>query len=143
MFLLALILVPLLEVLVFIEVAGAIGWLLALALLLLTSVLGMRVLRSQGRLAIGRVTQALSERRPPGRPAAEGLLGFLGGVLLAIPGFLTDALGVLLLLTPTRRLAGRWISRHYGGRVMRFAATTGRLRWGRASSPSGGRWCGA
>jgi len=55
------------------------------------------------------------------------VLGFLGAVLLVVPGFVTDALGVLLLLPRTRALTRRWLSRHYAGRTMRFVASTGRF----------------
>jgi UPF0716 protein FxsA len=130
MLVLLLIGLPVLEIFVFIEVGHAIGWLAASVALLASSVLGARLLRLQGRSAIERVTLAVSERRAPARAAIDGLLGFLGGVLLAIPGFVTDAFGVLLLLPLTRRLAGRWISLHYGGRVMGFVTTTGRFAAG-------------
>ncbi len=118
---------PAIEIFVLIEVGHAIGWLLAVVLLLGTSVLGAQLLRIQGRSAIERVSLAVSEHRAPAQAALDGLLGFLGGVLLVIPGFVTDALGALLLLPPTRALTGRWLSRHYAGRAMRFVATTGRF----------------
>jgi UPF0716 protein FxsA len=127
MLVLLLIGVPLLEVFVFVEVGLAIGWLPAVLLLLGTSVLGVWLVRIQGRSAIERVSSAVSERRAPARAALDGALGFLGGLLLVVPGFLTDALGALLLLTPTRALARRWLSRHYAGRAMSFVATTGRF----------------
>ncbi|HEY1775787.1 MAG TPA: FxsA family protein [Solirubrobacteraceae bacterium] len=118
---------PAIEIFVFIEVGQAIGWLLTIVILLGTSVLGGQMLRIQGRSAIQRVSVAVSERRAPGRAALNGLLGFLGAVLLLVPGFVTDALGALLLLPPTRSLTGRWLSRHYAGRTMRFVASTGRF----------------
>jgi UPF0716 protein FxsA len=127
MFFLLLIVLPVLEVFVFIEVGLAIGWLLAVALLIGTSLLGARVLRIQGRAAIEHFSLAISERRPPSRPAINSALGFLGGVLLVIPGFITDALGGLLLFPPTRALTRVWISRHYAGRVVSFLATSGRF----------------
>jgi UPF0716 protein FxsA len=127
MFVLVLIGVPAVEVLAFVEVGWAIGWLAAVALLLGTSVIGARLLRIQGRSAIERVSLAVSERRAPGRAAIEGALGFLGGVLLVVPGFVTDALGALLVFPPTRTLTRRWISRRYLGRVVGFVASTGRF----------------
>lgn len=137
MFVFFLIGVPVLEVFVFIEVGRAIGWLPTLVLLLATSVLGVRLLRIQGRSAIERVTLAVSEHRPPARAAIDGLFGFLGGVLLVIPGFVTDVLGALLLLPPTRKLTGRWVSHHYAGRAISFLATTGRFAaGGRRGSPA-------
>jgi UPF0716 protein FxsA len=127
MFVLVLIGLPVLEVFVFIEVGRAIGWLLAVVVLLATSALGAQLLRIQGRSAVQRVSLAVSEHRAPARAAIDGVLGFLGSLLLVIPGFVTDALGALLLLPPTRALTRRWLSRHYAGRAMRFVATTGRF----------------
>jgi UPF0716 protein FxsA len=127
MFLLVLIAVPVLEVFVFIEVGHAIGWLLAVVLLLGTSLLGVQLVRIQGRAAIERVSLAVSERRAPGRAAIDGALGFLGATLLVVPGFVTDAFGALLMLPPTQALAGRWLSRHYAARLMSFVATAGRF----------------
>jgi len=122
MFTLALIAVPVLEVLVFIEVGRVIGWPAAIVLLLGTSLLGARVVRTQGRVAIEAVSLAFAQRRVPGRAAVDGALGFLAGSLLLLPGFLTDALGALLMLPPTRKLARFWLSRHYAGRVVSFLA---------------------
>jgi UPF0716 protein FxsA len=123
------------EVFAFIEVGRAIGWLLAVVLLLGTSVLGARLLRIQGRSAIERVSLAVSEHRAPARAAIDGALGSLGCVLLMVPGFVTDAFGALLLFPPTQKLTRRWISRHYAGRMMSFVATAGRF----ASGDRGGR----
>jgi UPF0716 protein FxsA len=138
MFVLALIVVPVIEVLAFVEVGRAIGWLAALVLLLATSVLGAQLLRVRARSAIERVSLAVSGRRPSAGEAIDGALGFLGAALLVIPGFVTDALGVLLLLPFTRRLARRRISRHYAGRLMSFSARAGRFATGgsRAAYPA-------
>jgi len=127
MFVLVLIGVPLVEVFVFIEVGRAIGWLPAVAVLVGTSVLGVHLMRVQGRSAIERVSRAVSERRPPARAAVDGALGFLGASLLALPGFVTDVLGGLLLFPSTRALTRRWLSRSYAGRAMSFLATAGRF----------------
>lgn len=134
MFLLILVGWAVAEILVFVEVGHAIGWPAAILILLATSVLGTQLLRIQGRAAFARVSLAVSERRAPGRAALDGVLGFLGAMLLVLPGFVSDALGALLLLPPTRKLAQRWLSRHYAGRAMRFVANTGSF-----ASRAGGR----
>ena len=130
MFLIALIVIPVVEVFAFIEVGHAIGWLLAVVLLLGTSALGLRLLRVQGQSAIERVSRAVSERRAPAGAAIDGALGFLGAALLAVPGFVTDVLGALLLVPPTRTLMRRWLSRRYAGRTMSFVTTAGRFASG-------------
>ena len=77
----------------------------------------------------------MSERRASGSVAVDGALGFLGALLLVIPGFVTALLGALLLFPLTRRLTSRWISRHYVGRVMRFTTAAGRFVPGNRDMP--------
>jgi UPF0716 protein FxsA len=127
MFILLLLAVPVVEVFVFIEVGLAVGWIVATVLLVGTSLLGVALLRVQGRSALQRVSLAVAEGRPPGAAALDGALGFLGCILLVVPGFVTDALGALLLFPPTRALLRRWVSRRYGSRVVSFAATAARF----------------
>ena len=130
MLFLALIGVPVVEVLAFIEVGRAIGWLAAFVLLIATSLLGAQLLRIQARAAIERVSLAVSGQRPTPAAAIDGALRFLGAALLVVPGFVTDALGALLLLPFTRSLVRRRISRHYAGRLMSFSARAGRFASG-------------
>ncbi len=136
MFALILIVVPVAEVFAFGEVGLAIGWLWAVLLLLGTSVLGVLLMRVQGRRAIQRVATAVSERRAPGGAAIDGALGFLGAALLVVPGFVTDAVGALLMIPAARMLTRRVISRRYGGRVVSFASAAGRFVPGDRSRPS-------
>jgi UPF0716 protein FxsA len=137
MLFLALIVVPVVELLAFIEVGHAIGWLAAIVLLIATSLLGSQLLRIQARAAIERVSLAVSGQRPSAGAAIDSALGFLGAALLVVPGFVTDAIGVLLLLPFTRRLVRRRISRHYAGRLMSFSARAARFAPGaRAARPA-------
>jgi UPF0716 protein FxsA len=96
------IVVPLAELYVIIKVGEAIGALNTIALLILDSIVGVALLRSQGRRAWARFNQALAEGRVPGKEIADGALIIVGGALLLTPGFISDALGVLLLIPPTR-----------------------------------------
>jgi UPF0716 protein FxsA len=135
MVLLAFIALIALEVVALIEVAHAIGWLLALVVLFGTSLLGRQALRIEARAASRHVSEALAAHRAPGRAALHGVLGFLGGVLLLVPGFITDAFGVLLLLPPTRSLAERSVLHRFAGRLTQFATVTGRFTPGARFTP--------
>ena len=104
------IVVPIAELYVIIQVGQAIGVLEPMGLLILDSVLGALLLRSQGRRAWERFNLALAEGRVPGREIADGTLIIFGGALLLTPGFITDALGLLLLLPPTRAAIRRVLS---------------------------------
>jgi UPF0716 protein FxsA len=112
------IVVPILELWVIIEVGGLIGILPTLALLLAMSILGATLLRHQGRDAWQRFNRAIAERRFPGREVADGLMITIGGVLLLTPGFITDAVGLLLLLPPTRAIARRLVLAYVGRRFV-------------------------
>lgn len=107
--------VPILELWVIIEVGGLIGVLPTVVLLLAMSLLGATLLRHQGRGAWRRFNEAIAQRRFPGREVADGLLITIGGALLLTPGFVTDAVGLLLLLPPTRAIVRR-LMRGYVGR---------------------------
>ena len=107
-----------LELFVAIKVADAIGVLATVVLLLLSWPLGSWALRSQGRAAWRRLGEAVSAGRSPGREVLDGVLVLLGGVLLIVPGFISDALGVLALLPPTRALMRRGLARNLQSRVV-------------------------
>lgn len=110
--------VPILELWVIIEIGGLIGVLPTLALLFAMSLLGASLLRHQGRGAWQRFNQALAERRFPGREVADGLMITIGGALLLTPGFVTDAVGLLLLIPPTRAIARRLLRAYVARRFV-------------------------
>ena len=107
-----------LELFVAIKIADAIGVLATVVLLLLSWPLGSWAIRSQGRAAGRRLGEAVSAGRSPGREVLDGVLVLLGGVLLIVPGFISDALGVLALLPPTRALMRRGLARNLQSRVV-------------------------
>jgi UPF0716 protein FxsA len=95
---------PLMELVVFIAVAVAIGFGAALGLILLSCIAGMLLLRRAGGSHISRLRVAMAEGNFTTLQAdATGGLVLLAGVLLVIPGFITDALGLALLVPPLRR----------------------------------------
>jgi UPF0716 protein FxsA len=96
------IVVPLLELVVIIQVGQLLGVLPTMAILVFDSVAGAILLSAQGRTAWRRFTETMAEGRVPHREVVDGALIIFGGALLLTPGFLTDVLGLLLLIPPTR-----------------------------------------
>lgn len=117
------IVVPLAELYVIIQIGQAIGALPTIALLLLDSLLGTWLLRSQGRQVWQRFRATLAAGQPPAREVLDGALVITGGALLLAPGFITDLVGALLLVPPTRALVRRGILRNAGSRL--FATRSG------------------
>jgi UPF0716 protein FxsA len=99
-----------------------------IALLIADSVLGAALMRSQGRAAWMRFNAALAEGRAPGREVMDGALVIFGGAFLLTPGFLSDILGVLLLLPPTRAVIRRLLVQRFAGRVAATAASSAQAR---------------
>jgi UPF0716 protein FxsA len=124
------IVVPIVELFVIIQVGEAIGVLPTIALLIADSVLGSMLMRSQGRAAWRRFNAALTDGRIPHREVLDGALVIFGGALLVTPGFVTDILGIVLLLPPTRALvrgvlARRLLPRVVAGGLGRFGGPSG------------------
>src|SRR3954452_3282084 len=122
------IVVPIAELYVLIQIGQAIGVLPTIALLILDSVLGAALMRAQGRAAWMRFNAALAEGRVPGREVMDGALVIFGGALLLTPGFLSDVLGLILLLPPTRAVVRKLLAARYGSRIMATAASGAQSR---------------
>lgn len=101
--LLVFILVPLLEIGLFIEIGGYLGALPTIGLVILTAVLGVSLLRLQGFITLTRVRQKLDHGELPAIDLAEGLILLIAAVLLLTPGFFTDLIGFLSLVPVLRR----------------------------------------
>ncbi|MDP0928166.1 FxsA family protein [Paracoccus onubensis] len=102
--------VPLIEIALFIQVGGLIGLWPTLGIVILTAVAGMSLMRSQGAKAWNDVNRSFGELRDPGRPLAHGVMIMFAGMLLVLPGFFTDSLGLALLVPGIRELVMRWIA---------------------------------
>jgi UPF0716 protein FxsA len=107
------VIVPIVEIYVIIQVGQAIGALWTIALLIADSVAGSLLMKSQGRAAWRRFQLALAEGRVPAREVVDGVLVIFGGAFLLTPGFVTDILGALLLLPPTRAVIRRILARRF------------------------------
>lgn len=103
-FLILLIAWPLIEIGLFVEIGGRLGLWPTLGLVLGTAALGIAMLRAQGDRAQAGLRQAMAGIGNPAVPLAEEALILVAGGLLILPGFLTDTLGLLLLVPLLRRL---------------------------------------
>ena len=106
----AFVLVPLVEIYVLIQVGQVIGVWWTILILVADSVLGTWLVRREGGRAWRALQQALSSGRMPARELADGALILIGGTLMLAPGFVTDALGILLILPLTRPVARRLLT---------------------------------
>jgi UPF0716 protein FxsA len=122
------VLVPIAEIAVIIQVGEAIGVWWTIALLIADSVLGSVLMRSQGRAAWRRLGEAMRAGRPPAREALDGALVVFGGALLLTPGFISDVLGLLLLLPPSRAVARGLLVRRLGRRLIVTVSARGGRR---------------
>ena len=105
--------VPLIEIFLFIKVGGAIGALPTVALVVVTAVVGVALLRAQGMQTMATFQQRIAKGEMPADTMLEGAALLFGGALLLTPGFLTDAVGFLCLLPVTRQPLVRWIMSHF------------------------------
>ena len=133
------IVVPIAELYVIIQVGQLIGVWPTLALLLADALLGSMLLKHQGRGAWRRFNEALAAARFPGKEVADGVLIVIGGTLLLAPGFLTDIVGLLLLIPPTRAIARQLLKRFTIGRftVVGDARAAGAARSARRPAAEG------
>jgi UPF0716 protein FxsA len=129
--LLAFVLVPLAEIYVIYRVGSVLGLPLTLAVLLLVSMLGAALVKREGLRAWRALRLAMVSGTPPTRELADGGLILLGGGLLLTPGFLTDAVGLLLVLPPTRAVARRMVTTYAVRRALRGSRRHARARYGR------------
>lgn len=132
LFVILLIGIPLTELYVLIKVGRAIGAGTTIGLVILTAVLGAWLLRLQGLVTLARVRAALEAGELPAIELVEGLILLITAVLLLTPGFITDAIGFLVLLPGVRRtlakgLAAQLVVRtiHPGGRGPRRPGSPG------------------
>ena len=98
--------VPIIELWVIVEVAGSLGILPTLALLVVVSVIGSLLVRREGLGVWRRARTMWASGRVPTDDLLDGVLVLAAGTLLLAPGFVTDVLGLLLLIPPLRRVVG-------------------------------------
>lgn len=108
-------LLPALELVIIIEIGSEIGALNTLLLIVLTGVAGAYLARMQGFLVWRDIQHKLAYGQMPTEEMLDGLMILTGGIVLLTPGFITDTIGLLLLLPLTRRLIKARLRRHFAG----------------------------
>lgn len=113
---------PLLDLWVLLQLGRALGFWATVALVVATGTTGAWLAKAEGLRVVREWQRALAEGRMPDEGVLSGALVLAGGLLLVTPGVITDALGLLLLVPPTRRLVAaglrRWLGRQIAaGRI--------------------------
>jgi UPF0716 protein FxsA len=124
----ALLAIPILEIATFISVGQRIGVWNTIGLVLLATVIGVMVLRYQGMETLRKITRDLRGNTIAADGIADGFLVVLAAILLIIPGFLSDIVGLVLLLPPVRRLIWRRWAKNFQMRSFHSAGSRGRSK---------------
>jgi UPF0716 protein FxsA len=138
---------PIAELYVIIQVAHVIGGWQTIALLLAESFVGAWLMKAQGRGVLTRIQRSLREGRMPTKELVDGGLILFAGALMLTPGFLTDVLGFILLIPPTRAVVRAALMRRFRDRLGTGYSILGgdggpratTFSFGRRASTSGGR----
>ena len=115
--------ISLLELIVILQIGQLIGIGYTILMIFLTAFIGVLMARHQGFLAIRGMQNTLAHGQMPGEDILDGILVLIGGVLLLLPGFITDMIGFLCLLPITKRLFKEYIKK-----LIRYHLATGNMR---------------
>ena len=115
----------------FIFIGGEIGSLLTLLGVFVTAIIGLSLLKGQGKAVMARIRTDLAQGHAPIGSIADSVALAVGGILMLIPGYVTDAVGVLLFVPGVRTIAGAWILHHLisNNRFKGFAHVGGQSRF--------------
>jgi UPF0716 protein FxsA len=125
---------PLVELAVIVQVAGTIGAFNTIGLLVVVSLVGAWLARREGIGVVRRIQAALDRGQMPSAEVADGGLILFAGALMIAPGFVSDALAILLLLPPTRALVRGPLMRYVGRRSRVTVMSGNGWRGGRPGS---------
>ena len=108
------ILTPLLEIYLFIKIGTEIGAISTIALIALTAIVGVALLRHQGLSTLQNVQRQMQQGQVPAVGLLEGIMLFFAGALLLTPGFFTDSIGFLILIPRIRKSLALWLLERSG-----------------------------
>ncbi len=105
----AILLLPLIEISVFIWIGGMIGVFPTILLTVVTALAGTLMLRQQGLSLLVKMQKEVDAGRTPGSEVMQGAMIVMASILLLIPGFVSDAIGLLLFIPPVREVLAKFI----------------------------------
>ncbi|QUN05444.1 FxsA family protein [Shewanella yunxiaonensis] len=132
--LVAVIFLPMVELSVLMQVGDVLGTLNTVALVILTAVVGISLVKSQGLNTLMAVQRKLAQGEAPGEEIVEGMLLGLAGILLVVPGFVTDFVGVIFLTPICRKVIAKFMYKHMKMRVV-MSPYNGRAPFNRQQPP--------
>lgn len=109
--------IPVVELILFMTIGRQIGIFPTFGIILVTGVLGAWLTRVQGMRTLIRYQQAISEGRLPHEEVMDGLMILVAGAVLLTPGFLTDAVGFLILMPAVREVLRKWLVKYLKGKI--------------------------
>jgi UPF0716 protein FxsA len=131
----ALLVVQLLDLLLLVALSQRFGFWQTVVTLLLVGMVGSALARREGGRVWRSFQTSLAEGRPPEHGVVDGMLVLLGGVLLLLPGILSDVVGLALFLPPLRRAIAARVRQRLGGDLAaRPPIVVGAPRFGRGPS---------
>jgi UPF0716 protein FxsA len=107
---------PIVELVVLIKIGAAIGALDTIGLMILSAIVGTALVRAQGLATLNRVRDSLARDIFPAKAVFDGICLLTAGILFIFPGFVSDAVGLLLVLPPVRALLRTLIWRYLAAR---------------------------
>jgi UPF0716 protein FxsA len=112
--LLALLLIPVIEIALFVEIGRAVGLVPTLGGIIVIAIIGTLVIRHQGLALLAEIRTSINRSQLPARALADAMLVTIAGVLMVVPGYFTDCLGLLLLIPPLRAALYWFLARRLG-----------------------------
>lgn len=129
--------VPLIELALLIQIGRVIGLAATIAIVLLTGIVGATLARWQGLATLRRVQTEMAEGRVPTDALVDGLLILVAGAVLFTPGLITDTIGFLLLIPPTRAAVRRALVDAFRRRVQPGRPVVLDAEWSTDTEPDG------
>ena len=105
--------VPVVELFILIKVGKHLGTMNTIVIIIVTGVLGAYLAKSQGLITLSKIRQQLAGGQMPGKELGHGILILIGGVMLITPGFITDIVGLSLVLPLTRFFWMKLVTRYF------------------------------